>query len=94
MGSIAGDGSGICEASTDGSDTAGLVCLGAIGETLGAGGSSESEAGDDKSEVGCWIKFRLMGNCISARSKVDSSISSASTHCGNFLLAFLLAFIY
>lgn len=42
--------------------------------------SGESEVGDE-SEVGCWIKFRLMGSCISARSKVDTSISGGSTHC-------------
>jgi len=51
--------------------------------------SGESEIGDE-SEAGCWIKFRLMRSCISSRSKVDTSISSASTHCGNFgFLVFL-----
>ena len=32
---------------------------------------------------GCWIKLRFIGSCISSRSKVDSSISGISTHCGN-----------
>ncbi|XP_020521455.1 probable serine/threonine-protein kinase PIX7 isoform X1 [Amborella trichopoda] len=36
--------------------------------------------GEDGEDTGCWFKFRLMGSCISSRSKVDNSISSASTH--------------
>jgi len=44
--------------------------------------NGESEIGDE-SEAGCWIKFRLMRSCISSRSKVDTSTSSSSTHCGN-----------
>ncbi|XP_010931889.1 serine/threonine-protein kinase PBL34 isoform X2 [Elaeis guineensis] len=39
----------------------------------------KSEAREE--ETGCWIKFRLIVSCISSRSKVDTSISSASTHC-------------
>lgn len=36
-------------------------------------------------DFGCWsFKIRLMGSCISSRSKVDNSLSSSSTHCGNF----------
>lgn len=37
---------------------------------------------EDEQQPGCWIRFPLVGNCISSRSKVDSSISSASTRCG------------
>lgn len=39
----------------------------------------------DLVETGCWVKLRLMGSCISSRSKVDNSISGISTHCGNLL---------
>jgi hypothetical protein len=35
-------------------------------------------------QPGCWIKFPLMGSCMSSRSKVDTSISSASTRCGEY----------
>lgn len=37
----------------------------------------------DGVETGCWIKLKFIGSCISSRSKVDSSISGISTHCGN-----------
>lgn len=37
-------------------------------------------------ETGCWTKLWFIGSCISSRSKVDSSISGISTHCGNSLL--------
>lgn len=46
-------------------------------------GRRKKKKDEAREETGCWIKFRLMGSCISSRSKVDSSISSASTHCGN-----------
>ena len=36
-----------------------------------------------REETGCWMKFRLMGGCIPSRAKVDTSISSATTQCGN-----------
>lgn len=35
-------------------------------------------------QPGCWIRIPLMGSCMSSRSKVDTSISSASTRCGEF----------
>lgn len=38
-----------------------------------------------KEKIGCWAKFRLMGGCMSSRSKVDSSLSGISTHYGNNL---------
>ncbi|KAL5725039.1 Serine/threonine-protein kinase pbl34 [Ranunculus cassubicifolius] len=42
----------------------------------GGGGNSE----EDKS-IGCWFKFRCMrSSCMSSRSKVNSSISGASTN--------------
>ncbi|XP_073006765.1 serine/threonine-protein kinase PBL34-like isoform X1 [Typha latifolia] len=40
----------------------------------------KKKTGRTREKKGCWIKFRLMGSCISSRSKVDTSISSASTH--------------
>lgn len=48
----------------------------------------------EEEETGCWVRLRFFGSCISSRSKVDSSISGTSTHCGNFLVSwnhFLLA---
>lgn len=45
----------------------------------GSGGDEVVE----RSETGCWVKFRFIGSCISSRSKVDSSVSGTSTHCGN-----------
>ncbi|XP_042390881.1 serine/threonine-protein kinase PBL34-like [Zingiber officinale] len=36
----------------------------------------ENKKGED---IGCWTKFRAMGNCILARSKVDASLSSIGT---------------
>lgn len=52
--------------------------------------------GVEEEETGCWIKFRFMGSCISSRSKVENSISGATTmHCGIFffLSFFLLYFM-
>ncbi|KAF9604259.1 hypothetical protein IFM89_004965 [Coptis chinensis] len=34
-----------------------------------------------KKKPGCWFKFRFMRSCLSSRSKVNSSISGASTNC-------------
>eukprot|EP00262_Sarcandra_glabra_P008401 TRINITY_DN2191_c0_g2_i4.p1 TRINITY_DN2191_c0_g2~~TRINITY_DN2191_c0_g2_i4.p1 ORF type:complete len:413 (+),score=80.16 TRINITY_DN2191_c0_g2_i4:387-1625(+) len=34
---------------------------------------------DCEEETGCWVRFKFMG-CVSSRSKIDSSTSSASTH--------------
>ncbi|KAH8499921.1 hypothetical protein H0E87_015240 [Populus deltoides] len=34
----------------------------------------------DGTKAGCWVKLRLVGGCISSRSKVDSSVSGTSTH--------------
>ncbi|KAL3582795.1 hypothetical protein D5086_017127 [Populus alba] len=31
-------------------------------------------------KAGCWVKLRLVGSCISSRSKVDSSVSGTSSH--------------
>lgn len=46
---------------------------------------SKKESGEGKEESGCWVTFRLMSSCMSSRSKVDTSISSAITHCGNLI---------
>lgn len=40
--------------------------------------------------MGCWMKLRQMGGCIPSRAKVDTSISSATTLCGNLLRRVLL----
>lgn len=40
-------------------------------------GRKKKDVGEE--ETGCWIKFRFMGSCISSRSKVDNSISGATT---------------
>ncbi|KAF9677940.1 hypothetical protein SADUNF_Sadunf08G0160200 [Salix dunnii] len=34
----------------------------------------------DGTQVGCWVKLRFVGSCISSRSKVDSSVSGTSNH--------------
>lgn len=54
-------------------------------------GRKKKDVGEE--ETGCWIKFRFMGSCISSssRSKVDNSISGATTtHCGIFISLLLL----
>lgn len=44
---------------------------------------SKSKSNED-GETGCvWFKFRFARGCMSSRSKVNSSISSASTNYGN-----------
>lgn len=48
-------------------------------------GSKQKKSKAREEETGCWIKRRLMWSCISSRSKVDTSISNASTHCGDLL---------
>ncbi|KAK9064535.1 hypothetical protein SSX86_015917 [Deinandra increscens subsp. villosa] len=39
------------------------------------------EIGDEGTPTGCWSRWKLIGSCISSRSKVDTSISGISTHC-------------
>ncbi|KAL8198058.1 hypothetical protein R6Q57_024613 [Mikania cordata] len=39
------------------------------------------EIGDEGTRTGCWSRWKLIGSCISSRSKVDTSISGISTHC-------------
>lgn len=46
----------------------------------------EEEDNKKGEEIGCWIKFRSIGSCISTRSKVDASLSSISTQCGKLML--------
>ncbi|VVA20143.1 PREDICTED: probable [Prunus dulcis] len=44
------------------------------------GKSKGKKKKDDEDEMtGCWMKFRLMGGCVSSRTKVDSSTSGTST---------------
>lgn len=46
-------------------------------------------------EIGCWIRLRFLGSCISSRSKVDSSISGTAGNYGSFLFSlesFLLGY--
>ncbi|MFS7935512.1 hypothetical protein Hanom_Chr05g00404361 [Helianthus anomalus] len=33
----------------------------------------------DKTTSGCWSRWKLIGSCVSSRSKVDTSISGIST---------------
>ncbi|XP_010242355.1 PREDICTED: probable receptor-like protein kinase At5g15080 isoform X2 [Nelumbo nucifera] len=47
-----------------------------VGKSKGKKKKKEGKA----EEPGCWFKLRLMGSCISSRSKVDTSISGTSTH--------------
>ncbi|GJR28531.1 hypothetical protein Tco_1104763, partial [Tanacetum coccineum] len=60
------------------------VGLGIDGEKIGnlnVDNMKESKKEEDEIEVsaGCWINFRFLGRCISARSKVDSSICGGTT---------------
>ncbi|CAA3016200.1 probable serine/threonine-protein kinase PIX7 [Olea europaea var. sylvestris] len=48
---------------------------------VGKSKGRKKKDGDSEEETGCWIKLRFIGSCMSSRSKVDSSISSISTHC-------------
>ncbi|KAG6487627.1 hypothetical protein ZIOFF_056217 [Zingiber officinale] len=53
-------------------------------EAWATGGRSKKGHEEDNKkgeEIGCWIKFRSIGSCISARAKVDASLSSISTQC-------------
>ncbi|CAO2829150.1 unnamed protein product [Amaranthus hypochondriacus] len=43
------------------------------------GGRRKKEEDDSAEDTGCWIKLRFIGSCITSRSKVDSSVSGAST---------------
>lgn len=52
-------------------------------ESKGKKKKKEKEGVEDS---GCWIKLRFIGSCISSKSKVDSSISSISTICGNYFI--------
>ena len=54
----------------------------------------------EKEETGCWVRLKFIRSCIPSRSKVDSSlsgskvdsfISSTTTHCGKLLV--LLVFV-
>ena len=42
----------------------------------------EGKGGVEDEEIGCWVRLRFVGSCISSRSKVDSSISGTTTHYG------------
>lgn len=67
------------------------------------GKSKGKKKKDDEDEMtGCWMKFRLMGGCVSSRTKVDSSTSGTSTQDGiiyfplsfvSFLYVFLIPFL-
>lgn len=52
-------------------------------ESKGKKKKKEKEEKEGVEDTGCWIKLRFIGSCISSKSKVDSSISSISTNCGN-----------
>ncbi|PIA27976.1 hypothetical protein AQUCO_07400078v1 [Aquilegia coerulea] len=42
--------------------------------------NSIKDGEEEENDIGCWFKFRFMRSCISSRSKVNSSISGASTN--------------
>lgn len=42
---------------------------------------------EEEEVTGCWVRLRFIASCISSRSKVDTSISGTSTHCGKILLS-------
>ena len=54
----------------------------------------EAKGGVEEEEIGCWVRLRFLGSCISSRSKVDSSISGTTTHYGNFCLSFWENFVF
>lgn len=50
--------------------------------------------GDDGvKETGCCISLRIIGCCVTSRSKVDSSVSSISTHGIVFICNLLIIFL-
>lgn len=68
----------------------GLGADGEKGESWEVGKSKSSNSTrkkkKDEEATGCWVRLRFVGSCFSSRSKVDSSVSGISTHCGNPLL--------
>ncbi|XP_062160736.1 serine/threonine-protein kinase PBL34-like [Alnus glutinosa] len=45
------------------------------------GKKKKKEVGDvEEQEIGCWVRLRFLGSCISSRSKVDTSVSGTTTH--------------
>lgn len=64
----------------------GLIGDGVKGESWDVGKSKSRKKKEPAvEEAGCWVRLRFIGSCISSRSKVDSSVSGLSTHCGNLL---------
>lgn len=54
-------------------------------------GRKKKIGGDDDDavkETGCCISLRFIGCCVTSRSKVDSSVSSISTHGNVFICIF------
>ncbi|CAL0308145.1 unnamed protein product [Lupinus luteus] len=35
---------------------------------------------EEEEDIGCWVRLRLFGSCISSRSNVDGSLSGTNTH--------------
>ncbi|KAK9090631.1 hypothetical protein Sjap_023808 [Stephania japonica] len=57
-----------------------------VGNSKGKKRKKKKERDLKMERTGCCFSFKLMGvGCFSSRSKVNSSISGASTHCGNLL---------
>ena len=54
----------------------------------------EAKGGVEDEEIGCWVRLRFLGSCISSRSKVDSSISGTTPHYGNSCLSFWEKFVF
>ncbi|XP_038698299.1 probable serine/threonine-protein kinase PIX7 isoform X3 [Tripterygium wilfordii] len=49
-----------------------------VDKSKGEKKSKKNEAAGDE-ETGCWVKLRILGSCMSSRSKVDSSMSGICT---------------
>ncbi|KAL1538676.1 Serine/threonine-protein kinase pbl34 [Salvia divinorum] len=57
-----------------------------VGNSKARMGKMVTDDGDDGASVtGCWFKFRFFGRCLSARTKVDSSVSGSGSASGSSL---------
>ncbi|KAK4833881.1 hypothetical protein QYF36_012798 [Acer negundo] len=41
--------------------------------------NKKKDGAADGEEIGCWVKFRLLENCMPSRSKVDNSMSTGTS---------------
>lgn len=40
---------------------------------------NDADEGDGVEDTGCWVNLKMIGSCISSRSKVENSVSGLST---------------